>query len=407
MAAKTQQLGASTEDMEVLCEGIKSILPEGIDSIILRGCNQLLYLLDQIEESIEGTIRGLRLPTEERIRKDETEWKQLQVFKQSRETGQIAGIQRMVTAGVDHLVMQLSTYLRSNEGYKFALKFKKSELKDDERRSVKEKNAEYLIAERFCETIRSYKGYTDFSDWLHRNAMPQVLEVLKEVQEFRARLSISSSRTAGASPRGGRRAGSNSSSGSSLFDSSSMAWAVPAAILGAPVLVVGAPIYAIVKLVRQMTFKKAVGKGYREMVEHSCKKGSRVLSDIVTCLLRTTLEPAKLALTEIPDLINDLEQRLTAFKKQEEDDLPSYETVLEECKEVRGQLAHFVLTLRTHDHTLSDLEDWKDGEDVDKLKGQVVKITLKGTGTVALKLWDEATTEENADIFLKEIQRFR
>ena len=408
MAAKTQQLGVSTEDMEVLCDGIKSILPEGINNILLKGCNQLLYFLDQIEDSTEGTIRALHLPAEERMQKYETEWKQLQSFKESKERGKIAALQKMIAAHVEHLVMDLATYLQSNEGYRFALKWKKSNLKDEERRSVKEHNVEYLIAERFCETIRNYEGYVDFSNWLNKHAMPEVLDILDKILAFRA--TISSNRMVGGSPRILRKAASQSSSESGLFDSSTMAWAVPVAILGAPVAlavgIVGAPIYAVVKLIRQMKFKKAVDKGYREMVEHSCSKNYHVLRDIVTCLLKTTLEPAKLALREIPELIDDLEHELKARVKQDEEDIPGYEKILELCQEQRGHVANFVLSLRTHDHTISDLEDWQ-FEDVDELKGQIVKKSLKGEGTVALKVWDEPITEENADSCLKEIQRFK
>lgn len=409
MAAKTQALGTSTDDMKNLCKGIQSIIPEGVNSLLLKGCNRLMNLLDQIEDSIEGTIRGLRLPTDERMRKHDEEWKQLQEFKQSRETGEISGLQKMVTAGIDHLVMQLTTYLRSEEANRFAVKWKKSELKEDELRSLKDKNAEYLVAERFCETIRTYKGYGEFSNWLNQNAMSQMLQVLRDIHDFKVK--ISSNRIARTSPKGPRKSRANTSSRSSMFDASTIAWAVPTALLGAPVAlavgVVGAPIYAVIQLIRHIKFKKAVDKGYREMVEHCCSKSSRVLRDIVTCLLRTTLEPAKLALTEIPELIDDLERELEARVKQEAEDLPSYERALEEVRDLRGHVANFVLSLRAHDHTVDDLEDWKDDKLANELKGQVVKKILKGQGAVALKVWDESLAEENADSLLKEIQRFK
>ena len=43
LAAKVQELGSSMDDMHTLCDGIMSILPSGMDYMLLRGMRLVLW----------------------------------------------------------------------------------------------------------------------------------------------------------------------------------------------------------------------------------------------------------------------------------------------------------------------------------------------------------------------------
>ena len=363
--------------------------------------------MDQIEQSVENTLRELQLPLEERKQKRMEDMDQLKMFKESLKSGNIAKAKQKIGQQIDKMVHELSDYLMSAKGFQDAMKWKKKDLDEAEQEAFSDRNVEDLVTTRFIKAVCRSEPFQGFLKWADEEAKNDAIVISREFNLLKADIAISD-------PSSPESTDKFEETEEISWDAKKMAAAVavaiPVLLVGVPlalaVAVVGGPVYGITELVRaarNKSFKNSVENAYKGMIQKVCSREGVLLRQTVLNLLQTHCLPVEVIFKDIPARIHDLEQELTARAKQDAKDVPSYQEVLEQCQEVKGVMSRFILNLNMHNYSGSDIDWPSPKKPIAKGSfGDVYKVTVQGVGVAALKLMQDSITKENADEFLKE-----
>ena len=368
--------------------------------------------MDQVEQSVENTLRELQMPLEDRKKKRMEDMKLLTTFKESVETGHISEATKKIGQEIDRLVNELSAYLKSEEGLQYAMRWKRKQLDESEQEAFSDRKIEDLVSSRYIKTISRSKPFIGFLEWADKEAKQDAHGVFCEFNLLKADIALSDP----SAPLSSRFEESEKESqwGAKRI-AAAVAIAVPVLLVGVPlalaVAVVGAPVFGIAELVsvaRDKSFKRSVEKAYKALIEKVCSRQAVLLHQTVRSLLETHCMPVKLIFKDIPGQLHGLEQELTARAKQDEKDIPDYEEVLERCHQVKGEMSQFTLSIGMHSYSSTDIT-WPNPKKpiADGTFGEVYKVTIPKRGAAALKIMHDAITEQNSDDFLKELNSSR
>lgn len=369
-------------------------------------------LMDQVEQSVENTLRELQMPLEERTKKRMDDMDQLTSFKESLEAGRISAARQKIGREIDSMANELSGYLKSEEGFQYAMKWKKKQLDESEQEAFSNRRVEDLVSTRFVKTICRSQAFRRFLEWADKEAKPEALAIFHEFNLLKADVATSDP---SAPTSASKFEESEESEWGAKKMAAAIALAVPVLLVGVPialaVAVIGGPIYGIAELVsaiRDRSFKGTVEKAYKATVEKMCSRDGVLLRQMVENLLEAQCLPVEMILKEIPGRLRDLEKELTARAKQDAKDVPQYEEVLRQCLEVKGTMSQFTLNMGMHSYSEADIE-WPNPKKpiASGSFGNVYKVNVPGRGVAALKVMHDTITAENSDDFMKELNSSR
>ena len=366
--------------------------------------------MDHIEQVLQNGLRDLRLPDDELMKKRKGDWERVEAFQVSLESGKAAVAKQKLNDKVSGLIEGLTSYLTSEESYKHALKMKKSQLTEAEQENYDKRNVDDLVCQRFCVAICHFPEFEVVRKWASNELVPDVLEAMKELNMLKANVAAGKTRTASIYQHSTSHA-NESQEMTAVEMTAAVALAVPVLLVGVPLAlavgVVAAPIYAVVKMfssIRRKSFKIAVQKAYKELVENALADDAKMLRDIVLSLLNTTCPPVHTLLTDIPMKMSQLKDELMARNIQDKKDIPYYQSVLQKCQAIKGTMAKFQLELNVHTYMANDLV-WPEPKVpvASGSFGTVYKVTLPNKQEGALKQMKDPLTEDNSEEFMKEL----
>eukprot|EP00118_Oscarella_pearsei_P014931 m.130843 g.130843 ORF g.130843 m.130843 type:complete len:1041 (+) comp38038_c0_seq20:318-3440(+) len=406
LAETVRRLGEDTEEMKNLCNGIERILPKGMDNMLLKGLEKPQRLLDVIEQSLETVIRELKLPVEERMKKRKGEWKRLQSFKQSNETGEIAEIKALAGGKMNEYMAATAAYLKSKEGRAFALKWKTDDLDRIEVSAREAGRVKEMAVERFSKTVCNVPAYQGLCGWATNELKPKVDKIMKSLKAFEVDVAKALPDTSSSVAE---------KTADDISVAAAVAIAVPLLLIGVPLglalsILVG-PLYGIAKLVEfvmDKNFRKAVGEVYDGIVEEVCED-QQMLGNLCYKVVLTTIEPIKIALLDIDERIEDLEKDLEARANQDqEEDLPKFEGLRQAVAKIKGKMGEFILKLDIHEYNAGDVA-WPNPKQpiATGSFGSVYRVSIPQRKEVALKVMKNPIDDENADNFLQELRSCR
>lgn len=410
LAAQARELGTSTNDIKNLCRGVTEILPQGMDNMLLKALSGPHELMNQVEQTVENTLRELQMPVEERLKKRVEDKELLTKFKESVETGHISDARKKIGQEIDKLVDELCPYLKSEEGFQYAMRWKRKQLDESEQEAFSNRNIEDLVSSRYIKTISRSKSFVKFLEWADKEAKQDAHGVFCEFNLLKADIALSDP----SAPPLSSNFEEDVQWGAKRI-AAAVAIAVPVLLVGVPlalaVAVIGAPVFGLAELVsvaRDKSFKRSVERAYRALIEKVCSREAVLLHQTVRSLLETHCMPVKLIFKDIPGQLRDLEQELNARAMQDAKDIPAYQEVLKQCCEVKGEISKFTLGTSIHSYTSTDIT-WPNPKlpVADGAFGEVYKVTIPQRGPAALKVMLDAITDENSDEFLKELNSSR
>ena len=366
--------------------------------------------MDHIEQLLQNGLRELRLPDDQMRQKRKDDWDKVAAFQESLDIGKAAVAKQKLNDKVSELIQGLTSYLTSEEGYKQALKMKKSQLTEAEKENYDKRNVDDLVCQRFGVAICDFPEFETVRKWANNELVPDVLEAMKELNMLKADVAAGKTRTASIYQHNTSHA-NESQEMTAVEMTAAVALAVPVLLIGVPLAialgVVAAPIYAVVKAfssIRTKTFKLAVGKAYKELVKSAISNDAKILRDTVRSLLTTMCPPVYTLLKDIPMKMLQLIEELVARNKQDKKDMPYYQSVLQKCQAIKGTMAKFQLELNVHTYSANDLV-WPDPKVpvASGSFGTVYKVTLPNKQEAALKQMKDPLTEDNSEEFMKEL----
>ena len=364
--------------------------------------------MDDIESIVKNTLQELNLPWKERTQKRDDNLDRLRSFQTSLSKGKIGALRIQLDLQIDTLVRKLSQYLQSEEGKAHATHWKNATMKPSQQRSFDERNMEEMILHRFCAAITAFPGYEEFSQWCNDCIMSDVEKSLEELNVLMA--NIAGSRNTIIRQTTVTAAGQDAKS-----RRIAVAIAVPVLVIGFPlalaVTVVAAPIFGVFKMIgsiKELSFKKAVEKGYNEVVANACSGNCTVLKQLLMGLLKTDCLAVSLVYDTIPEKARKLDQELQTRARQEEKDIPHYKELLQRCQAIKGEMAKFTLEMNVHNNTVDDFDDLNLSSPAARGSfANVFKVNVHGKGVAALKVMKCAITVDNAEEFCRELTSCR
>ena len=364
--------------------------------------------MDHIEKLLENGLRELQLPFEEMKKKRDEDRKKVEAFRTSLDR-EVAEAQKELNSRIDKLIPNLTKYLASEEGYQHAFSIKESHLLRAQQENFGKKNVDGLARQRFCDTIWRFSEIQKVGKWANAELLKNVNEATKELNMLKA--DVASVDTSLSFTRHQR---SDSPTFPDIdLDAVPLIFALPFALIpgmepiAGAVYAVAGSIWAFVKALfslRTQTFQQAFEAAYKDLVQRAVANDAKILRGVVLDILTVSCPSIDTLLKNIPKKMGNLLKELEARTEQEKTDIPNFQSVLEKCQKIKGEMTKFQLELNVHTYLAEDLS-WPDQKEEVGFGafGYVYKVPLPNKEYAALKEMKNPLTEDNSDKFMKEL----
>ena len=353
-------------------------------------------LLDEIERTIQGTFREMKLPEDQKKLRQDENAKRLREFNESFESGSMADLRHRFDERIDTLTKDLVKHLQSADSIKSATNVESSS---------DESEIAGLVNGRLSRAICNFRGVQKVSCLAGTDLGPEVEEEVQRLIEFRSEIvtvmpSLSPTEDDAIAPPV-----------QNPENNLKKVAKYVAIVLASPLLLVLSPVYMAVKYVKKSMFRQSFKSAYEAKLKEICSEPPHELRDYVKNAVIATSPTATIVYKYFKELLKATEQDLAAARdRQVKDYEKKYEQLLKKCQKQIGQASLYVLHLGIHNYTRDDFV-WPDPPTTagGGSFGIVHKVKLKGKDSedVALKVFKRVIAENNAQIFLREFAAVR
>ena len=364
-------------------------------------------LLGQIEQSIDGMLRYLHLPFEDRIQALKRDRKQLHSLTESQTSGSLASTRREVQHRIEEIVLELSHYLKSKEAFEFVAEHRKKSAQDST--TFDTENVQDIVEKGLSNAICQYPKIELFRKWAVSFVLPVVEELIGELARIRGFNTqvrpISLEQMISGQIDSSRVERIHFIVGAAAlalpinwpgFLLGGLAMAIGGEQIGQAVMKVLCPGTWVYAGLHKKLFWDTTEKVYNDVVQKFCENKNEKLHQFVTKLLEDTVDSVGMLCREIPRCIEIIENDLKARVSQEEGSAPNFSAILMECRKLKGQVSAFMLAQNIH---LVDTTQLDRG--LVAVSDLISKISLPKKGEAMLKRFPERIRETNADEVLK------
>eukprot|EP00118_Oscarella_pearsei_P016732 m.161900 g.161900 ORF g.161900 m.161900 type:complete len:1074 (+) comp38822_c2_seq2:611-3832(+) len=363
LASKAQKLGQTTDETRSLCKSIEMILPTAMDRLLVKSCSDFERLLDWIRCYVLQTIIELGMPAEERVKKRDKDWENLQQFKKHT----LEPKKKAVEEKINEMIKPLFQYLTSDEGTKYALTLDSL----SSTRAFVNKDCESAVFEVLCRAVSNAKVFKDFMLWINNDAESTISEMKKKLADLLPFDETDTSESNEAFFETGLTASTIAASALRLLTVIGVTTlTAAAAVTRKPLLATISgtidaallPDYgrgsvwkdifvlrdAIVDFYKWTSFKKQVKALYKSLITDIVKDNDKFGAHIREVAIQQS-DIVKTLLDFLPATVDDMEKGILAKARLEEKDVPSYRHVKAKCDEHINELSDFLLRLRIHE----------------------------------------------------------
>lgn len=417
LAAEVQELGSSTEDMRKLCDGIMTILPSGMDYMLLRGMSHPIELLDEIEQITDNAIRTLAMPAEDRTKKFDIDWQRLEAFKKSQENGLLAQLTMKLHDRIEMLVGNLCDHLKSEQGLKLVIQCKESEFSEMSKEWFVVSDVRGIVERGFAEAICQYEGYNKLCKWIQSEVSQEVHDLISQFMAVKGEMGASLVRQASCTSLAAQQKEDPELRKSILRRSLAIAFMMLPINWPGLLLSLGTAIFGkkdddsssrqrpdilssnwLIRRLHKTVFWSAVEKAYQSVIEKACENKAEVLRQIIRNHLVNDMEVVQIVFRELPLGIQAVEQELIGRSKQKEADMGSFVVALEEIQRVKASLFHLFVVLKSPTFKNEEVQWLESTVAIGYGKyGPIYRATMATHGQIAIEEMASPVSEENTD----------
>lgn len=376
-----------------------------------------MKLLHEVEQITDNAVRTLAMPPEERAKKLDSDWKRLESFKKSQENGTLAQLTMKIRDRIEELVINLSHYLRSEEGIKLVIQSKESELSEMAKEWFAIADVRGTVEKGFIEAVCQYEGYSDLCTWIQRQVGDEVHDLLTQLMAVKGEIGASLVRQASCTSLAAQKSEDPEIRKSTLFRSLAIALMVLPINWPGLLVTLGMAMFThkdsessnsqrrdliasnwLIRRIHKSMYWRTVERAYQGVVDKACENNGAMLRQIITDHLVDNMEVVQIVFKELPDGIRAVEQELIGRSKQKEADMQSFVVALTEIRRVKSVAAHFVVSLKSPTFKREEVT-WVEPRTPVAYGtfGRVYRATMVQHGRIAVEEMETTVNEKNSD----------
>lgn len=360
--------------------------------------------VDEIERSLENTIRQFKLPIEERQQKQTNDMKKIMEFEKAMKKCKVT-----LNAEIEQQTLKLHDYLQSPEGRAQVLSYEDLKFNVDPRRPL-ETDPKFLqetLESAVIASIPHYSGFNSIVEWANspkvKNNLTQILEHFGAMgADFNCCLDTSEVVV-------------------DVTEESYVAKVCRALLVGIPLFILGMAILPLSVALQPVTicwlfhrgvryyqFRSLLEKRYDEFLRHQKEHNYENLKAFLERHIATVSHAIYYVYNIIPEKIERLNKELRDRLQHDAKNEPMYWKVLKSCQSIKGALCKFLIDLDIHEYQEDDIIVRK--REGYGAFGTVYKVALKSKEEqvpAALKVLQNEVNDATARLFVNERESCR